>query len=309
MSTKPRPSKIPPSPPPKRAGVNPPAAPRSEGQRLLRARPEDGAEIARQVGVTKSALSLYRSGKRLPSPDVARKLHTVFRIPVAAWAAKPRSGGRSKAARAGTGTAKKPPAAQPELKGQDIDLSGLLARALVTVRDAGASSGQRLRAAAEARQCIRDRARMERAAFEAIDVRADATVRAAAFVPPIVRVLRGYAEIAPVLEQLGLDSKVQGAVPYQSGNLAAFEQLQSALAQISDLTPSEQARAAAESRTCLAARDKLERHATEAQAEHESSVIQLSPLWARFKVALGEAMGAAPDVAKAAAKLLRALDA
>lgn len=62
---------------------------RTEGQRQLVARPEGVSELARIVGVDEQRIDDWRSGRRKPAPQNARRLASTLDIPTTAWARAP----------------------------------------------------------------------------------------------------------------------------------------------------------------------------------------------------------------------------
>lgn len=65
--------------------VDAPDPSRSEGQRLLRERPETHAAIGAAIGATKQAVCNWRNGDRVPDEKWRRKLYAAFDIPADAW--------------------------------------------------------------------------------------------------------------------------------------------------------------------------------------------------------------------------------
>lgn len=57
----------------------------TEGQRSLRAVTASNAEIAKRVGVSKTLVTYWRTGAKLPAPEMRRVLETLYRIPATAW--------------------------------------------------------------------------------------------------------------------------------------------------------------------------------------------------------------------------------
>lgn len=58
---------------------------RTEGQRLLRALPHSGVEVAEAVGASKQAVSAWRAGTKTPSPALRTRIERALGIPAAAW--------------------------------------------------------------------------------------------------------------------------------------------------------------------------------------------------------------------------------
>ncbi len=61
----------------------------TEGQRLLRAVAASNAEIAAAVGASKSIVGFWRTGRKLPAPEMRRVLASLYDIAVGSWDARP----------------------------------------------------------------------------------------------------------------------------------------------------------------------------------------------------------------------------
>lgn len=61
----------------------------TEGQRLLRAVAASNAEVAARVGVSKAIVGFWRTGRKLPAPEMRRVLATLYDIPAGSWDSKP----------------------------------------------------------------------------------------------------------------------------------------------------------------------------------------------------------------------------
>lgn len=72
-----------------RSPTSPATRPRTEGQRQLLALGTSGAELARQLEVSKQTVSCWRSGEKLPGLPTRSALELACGIPVIAWEQAP----------------------------------------------------------------------------------------------------------------------------------------------------------------------------------------------------------------------------
>src|SRR4051812_20128972 len=75
---------------------------RTDGQRLLASVRGSTQLIGDSIGATKQAVSLWRTGARVPDEMLRRKLHTEFRIPPTAWDVAPQSSAENEKSNGGT---------------------------------------------------------------------------------------------------------------------------------------------------------------------------------------------------------------
>lgn len=94
-----------------RAVSTPLSTPRTEGERLLRLAPGTLEELGARLRVSRSAVLLWRSGRRLPGEEHRIRLATDLRIPIETWGRAP---GRRAPPRPSTTTATAaPPTSSP----------------------------------------------------------------------------------------------------------------------------------------------------------------------------------------------------
>lgn len=72
-------------PSPDVSAENPPVRCKSEGQRLLLAVGKGPTELAKELRLTKGAVSHWFTGSRAPKGDLARELESRYAIPVRSW--------------------------------------------------------------------------------------------------------------------------------------------------------------------------------------------------------------------------------
>lgn len=83
-------------------------APRTEGERQLRALPGSLADLAAKLGVKRQSVHSWKRGDKIPGPDGRVAIEAAFGIPVAAWSAAPGTRLADPAPRAGPAAAPAP---------------------------------------------------------------------------------------------------------------------------------------------------------------------------------------------------------
>jgi transcriptional regulator with XRE-family HTH domain len=134
------------------------SAPRTVGQALLCARPENSTEIARALGSTKASVSSWRLGQKIPERKTLERLERMYAIPAAAWsqAASPSAPSEP--------TAVSTPSSAPRTRAEEVD--ELLDAVRAARRNPALLPAERLKAASEERALLSLRARLEQEAAE-----------------------------------------------------------------------------------------------------------------------------------------------